>query len=175
MSHPLSSSHGPVQGTAVGCLHGGTWPWIRRGPFNGSFLFCRFCKTGARIVPRAGIWTHLWVPEEEVLNASRAGAVHWPPCGWLFYCWFIQVSEGTRWLFGLTSDPDEPIQHPECHGAQLRHHTGPESSSGHKQLQWLAPSGFQQCCDLLAGAAARVGKAQSLMWKVFSQNQLNRE
>lgn len=58
---------------------------------------------------------------------------------------------------------------------QLKHHTGPKSSSGHKQLQWLSTSGFKQCCDLLAGAAAGGGKAQSLLWKVCSQNQLNRE
>lgn len=31
-------------------------------------------------MPRAGILTRLRVPEEEVLNASKAGAIHWLPC-----------------------------------------------------------------------------------------------
>lgn len=42
MSHPVHFIYGSMQGIAVGCWRGGTRPWIRRGPFNGFFLFCRF-------------------------------------------------------------------------------------------------------------------------------------
>lgn len=67
-------------------------------------------------MPRAGILTCLWVFEEEILNASRAGAIHWPPFWWLFYCWFIWVRQATQWGFVLVSGPNESVQHPGCHG-----------------------------------------------------------
>lgn len=112
---PVSSIHGSMQGTAVGCLHGETWLDKKR---TASCLFpiLKVFKTGTWVILRAGSLTHscryffymkmYWMQAKQLpYSGHHVGDL---------YCWFIQVSQETQWVFGLASDCDEPVQHPEC-------------------------------------------------------------
>lgn len=124
---PISSIHGSMQGTAVGCLRGETWLDQKR---TASWLFpiLEGFKTGTWVILRAGTSAHLRVPEEDLLDASKAAAMQakWPWCGWLILLIhpsqpgnLVDFWSSLRFRWTCTT-PGVAWWH-----THLKHHTGP--------------------------------------------------